>query len=262
MSQWGKLLLKEVEGTVVAGNTIALWSLGGAGIFLKTPASTILIDPYFGTSTSEDWIRMIAVPLDPKDITTCDLFISTHEHEDHCERSTAIAISERTEAKFIGPESSCKRFLSWGIKSNRVVALKPGESFSFKDVTVTAWFANDPDAESAISYVIQSGDIKIFHAGDSKFSESFSKVGASGGVDIAILSLGRNPSGHKYYMNACDVVEAARDLGAHMLIPVHWDIWRRTREDPELVRCIVQCWGLPLKVVILRLGDSYVYKRP
>lgn len=261
MSQWNRLLIDEIEDTDVAVNSVALWSLGGAGVVLRTSESTILIDPYFGPSTSEEWVRMVAVPLDPRELTACDLLLSTHEHEDHCERSTALAVAERTNAKFIGPESSCKRFLMWGIEESRVISLKPGERVDHKDISIVAWFANDPDAESAISYIIKSGDIKVFHGGDSKFSESFSRVGEREGVDVAILALGRNPRGHKYYMNACDLVEAARDLGARTLIPVHWDIWRRTREDPELVRDIARRWGLTLEVVALQLGDRYVYKK-
>ena len=261
MSQWGRVLLKDIEETCVKGDSIVLWSLGGAGLAIKTQSSTVFIDPYFGSSTSSDWVRMIAVPLNPREVTDCDLFISTHEHEDHCEKATALAVAEATRARFIGPESSCNRFLAWGIEENRVICLKPGESFSLKDVTVTAWFANDPDAESAISCIVKCGGITLFHGGDSKFSESFSKIGEQGGVDIAVLALGRNPRGHKYYMNACDVVEAARDLGASKLIPVHWDIWRRTREDPQLVRDIAQRWGLSLEIVILGLGDKYIYRK-
>lgn len=261
MSQWGRLLLNEIEETRVTDNSMVIWSLGGAGLAIKTRLSTILIDPYFGASSSSDWVRMIAVPLDPKEIVDCDLLVSTHEHEDHCEKATVLAVAGRTGARFIGPESSCSRFLTWGVEGSRVTSLKPGGSFSLKDVTVTAWFANDPDAESAISIIIKCGDITVFHAGDSKFSEGFSKIGEQGGVDIAVLALGRNPRGHKYYMNACDLVEAARDLGASKLIPVHWEIWRRTSEDPELVKHIVQRWGLPIEVIILRLGDKYVYKK-
>lgn len=212
MSQWGRLLIDEIEGTSVTGNSIVLWSLGGAGIAIKMQSSTVFIDPYFGSSTSGDWVRMVAVPLDPGEVRECDLLISTHEHEDHCEKATVLAIAERTGARFIGPESSCSRFLAWGVEDSRIIALKPSESFDLKDVTIVAWFANDPDAKSALSYIIKSRDIAIFHGGDSKFSESFSKIGEQGGVDIAILALGRNPKGHKYYMNACDVIEAARDL--------------------------------------------------
>lgn len=261
MSQWGRLLLQEIEETSVAEGSLVLWSLGGAGLAVKTQSSTLFIDPYFGSSASSDWLRMIAIPIDPWEIVDCDILLSTHEHEDHCEKATVQAIAERTRARFIGPESSCRRFLTWGVKDSRITSLKPGESFSLKDITVTAWFANDPDSESAISYIIRSGNTTLFHGGDSKFSESFSKIGEQGGVDIAVLALGRNPRGHKYYMNACDVVEAARDLGASKLIPVHWDIWRRTREEPELVKDIAQRWALPLEVVILRLGDKYVYRK-
>lgn len=261
MSQWGRLLLDEIESASVEHDSAVAWSIGGAGIVVKTPDSTIFIDPFFGSSSSSDWVRMIPVPLDPGEIRFCNLFLSTHEHEDHCERSTAIKVAKATGARFIGPESSCRRFIEWGVEKNRVISLKPGESFSLNDVTVTAWFANDPDAESAISFIIEAGGVKLFHSGDSKFSGEFSKIGEQGGVDVAFLSLGRNPRGHKYYMNACDTVEAARDLGARTLIPVHWDLWRRTREDPLLVKEIAERWGLCVNVVILGLGDKHVCRR-
>lgn len=261
MSQWGRLLLDEVEKTRVEQDSAVAWSIGGAGLFIKTSSTCLLIDPFLGSSASSDWVRMIAVPLDPEDIRLCDIFLSTHEHEDHCEKRTVLAVARNTGARFIGPESSCRSFLQWGVEENRVVILKPGESFSLKDVDVTAWFANDPDAESAASFIIRAGGVKLFHAGDSKFTEAFSRIGEHGGVDVAFLSLGRNPRGHKYYMNACDVVEAARDLGARTLIPLHWDLWRRTREDPWLVEEIARRWGLSLQVVVLSLGDKYVCRK-
>lgn len=258
MSQWGRLLLDEIEGASVEQGSVVVWSIGGAGVVVKTPLSLVMIDPFFGSSVSSEWVRMIPAPMDPREMRFCDLFLSTHEHEDHCERNTVLAVARRTGAMFIGPGSSCRRFLEWGVEKNRVTVLKPGESLSLNDVTVTAWFANDPDAESALSFIISIGSVRLFHSGDSKFSEEFSKIGEQGGVDIAFLSLGRNPRGHKYYMNACDTLEAARDLGARTLIPVHWDLWRRTREDPWLVKKIAGCWRLPVEVVILRLGDKHV----
>ncbi|MBO3841904.1 MAG: MBL fold metallo-hydrolase [Candidatus Brockarchaeota archaeon] len=261
MGRLGRLLLEEIEETSVEQDSAVVWSIGGAGVVVKTPLSLIIIDPFFGSSGSSDWVRMIPAPLNPEEISFCSLFLSTHEHEDHCERKTVIAVARGTGASFIGPESSCRRFLEWGVEKSRVVTLKPGESFSLNDVAVTAWFANDPDAESAVSFIIEAAGVKLFHSGDSKFSEEFSKIGEQGGVDVAFLSLGRNPRGHKYYMNACDTVEAARDLGAQTLIPVHWDLWRRTREDPLLVKEIAERWGLRVNVVILGLGDKHVCRR-
>ncbi len=261
MSRLGRLLLDEIEGTSVEHDSAIVWSIGGAGVVVKTPGSIILIDPFFGSSSSSDWVRMIPVPLDPGEIRFCNLFLSTHEHEDHCEKNTVLTVAKATGASFIGPESSCRRFLEWGVEKNRVVTLRPSGSFSLNDVTVTAWFANDPDAESAVSFIIEAAGVRLFHSGDSKFSGEFSKIGEQGGVDVAFLSLGRNPCGHKYYMNACDTVEAARDLGAQTLIPVHWDLWRRTREDPLLVKEIAERWGLRINVVILGLGGKHVCRR-
>jgi L-ascorbate 6-phosphate lactonase len=68
MSQWGNTLLREIEVLRAEKGSVAIWSIGGAGIVYKSSESTCYIDPYVGGSTPPDFMRMIAVPFDPAEV--------------------------------------------------------------------------------------------------------------------------------------------------------------------------------------------------
>jgi len=40
------------------------------------------------------------------------------------------------------------------------------------------------------------------------------------------------------------------------LVPMHYDLWKATREDPQLVEHVAKVWRAPVEVVVLSLGDS------
>jgi len=48
LSQWGRLLLDEVEKTCAEQDSAVAWSIGGAGLFIKTSSTCLLIDPFLG----------------------------------------------------------------------------------------------------------------------------------------------------------------------------------------------------------------------
>jgi len=261
MSQWSDFLLSEVESYEVGADSLVLWYLGGAGFVIRTSKSTVYIDPYFGPSISPDWVRMIAVPIEPSAIKVVDLVVSTHEHEDHCDKMVVEHAGRNTHSLFMGPDTSVAKALEWGFPSSRIVGMEPYARKQVGDLVITALPAHDLHADKALTYMIEANGIAVFHSGDSTYFSGFREFGEKWRVDVALLNLGRNPPGDTYYLTPCDVVRSAMDLGARTVIPMHWDLWKRVSEDPRLVKVIADEWQAKIQVVVLRLGDRFGVQR-
>ena len=256
ISMWGRALLDEIEKTIVSEGEVKIWSLGGAGFVIKTKKAIVYIDPYFGGSPSKDWLRMIAIPINPNDIRKATAVLSTHEHTDHCHRDTILPILHNTEAIFIGPSKSAELVKKWGFKDERRIhEVKPGDIIKVEDLTIKVYESRDLYSETPVTYVLNTYAGGIFHSGDTSYFTGLKEIGDNNNIRVALLNLGRNPRGRDDYMTPCDVVRAAIDLKAEIVVPMHYDIWKYTWEDPKLVEIIARHWNVNLKVIIMRLGD-------
>ncbi len=258
VSQWGRVLVDEIEGAEVPSGELWVWPLGGPSLALRSAGATIYIDPYTGSPDSGTWLRMVAVAYDPADLADVDAVFSTHDHDDHCHGDTLTPIAANTSARFIGPESSAHKMLGFGLPADRVTEAVDGDEFPFGDMTVKARKINDfADATSLGWLVSVRNGPSLFDGGDSMYGDCFAAIERSAAVDVATLSVaGPIPEdGSVIYMDADEVVHAALDLGARTLIPKHWDIWRNVQMDPWEVVTAAQKQRADLSVHIPRLGE-------
>lgn len=242
--------LDQVEQARVSSGTIALWYTGGAGYIVKTPKSTIYIDPFCGPSIDEEgrWTRMIAPPFDPSKVGTCDLILSTHEHLDHCDPKTLGPMLASTGATLAGPSSSTATAAGFGWPSDRLRALTWRQSMVVGDVRITAVKSVDPMAKGCNGYVLESEGVTFVNMGDSLWFDDIGKNLAAWSVDAIAVSVAQNPVGETYYMSEVDAARIARDVGARQLIPHHWDLWQWVAMDPARVQTVTP-WVAPGCVV-------------
>lgn len=261
-SEWYDWFLRDVEAYTVKPGFITLWSLGGAGFLLKSPHSTIYIDPYCGgalKSEERTIRRMIPIPFNASDVKKIDATVISHEDPDHLNEDFILPISKNTDCFFVGPPSVTTLLKSWGITESRIVLLKEHQNKKINDIRIIALPSNDPIPKTANTYIFEIGDVRIFHAGDSLWTEEFFKISQKYEVDVALISLGVNLPGIKYYNTPGEVLQIASDLQAKVLIPMHWDLWSFAIDNPYLVVQEAQSRRMNLSVVVLRIGQSYTY---
>jgi len=261
-SEWFDWFLKEVDGYQIEKG-LALWSLGGAGFILKTRKTTVYIDPYCGGSIKipdlNTVYRMVPIPFNPSDVKTIDATVITHEDLDHLNEDFIFPVNKNTKSLFIGPPSVCELLESWGIPKERIVNLNEYQATKIKDIRIVALPANDPVPKTANTYLFEAENIGVFHSGDSLFSEEFYKASKKYKIDIALVSLGANPPGMEIYNNPGEVVRIARDLNAKVVIPMHWNLWSFSMENPYLVEKEIKIRKLDIKAVILQIGERFMY---
>jgi len=262
-SEWFNWFLREVDEYALNKGSVALWALGGASFILKTSRSTIYIDPYCGGSIKAAGLgtiyRMIPIPFNPSDVRKIDATVITHEDLDHLNEDFVIPVSENTKSLFIGPPSVADLLESWKIPKDRVVLLKEYEEKKINDVKIVGLPSYDPIPKTANTYIFEVGNTRVFHSGDSLFFEKYVEIGKKYDIDIALISLGTNPPGMKIYNNPGEVVQIARDLKTKVLIPMHWDLWSFSLENPYLIEQEAKMRKLDIKVVVLRIGERFDY---
>ena len=122
VSQWGRVLVDEIERAEVPSGELWIWPLGGPSLCVRSSEATVYIDPYTGSPNSGPWLRLVAVPFDPADLRHADAVLSTHDHDDHCHEATLRPVIDNTTATLIGPASSARKMLGFG---SRKIVLYP-----------------------------------------------------------------------------------------------------------------------------------------
>src|SRR5206468_1601801 len=128
--------------------------------FLKTFAGhKLVIDPFLTV-----WPDRIQPPLLPAADLPADSVLITHTHRDHLDVYALPIIAQRQpHAQFIGPPTARAKLRELGIAAERIITLRPGESLTVADATLTAIPArHQASAPDAQGYVVRTGDVSLY----------------------------------------------------------------------------------------------------
>jgi L-ascorbate 6-phosphate lactonase len=244
------------------GSGMCLWWFGGPSYAIRTPQTTVYVDPFHSDERADDpkgFIRAIPNVFFPGDVSCADLILSTHDHLDHCDPATLGPLCARTSARIAAAPSSARMMADWDFTAGRVDVMPPGSTRQYGDVTITSYPAKDWSDPGAVTYVLRAQGRGVFIGGDTLYLTSLREVGEKEQIDLAILALGRNHReiiDQQLYIEPSELAQAAKDLKARRVLPIHWEIWKAWQEDPRSVA--PHLTGSGIELVILDQGDSLV----
>ncbi len=270
-SDWGDWLPNAIADA--APESIAVWYLGCNGFALKaSDGTTLFIDPYVGLGDPPRTTRMIPVPFDPEDIEEADAVLATHEHTDHVHGPSQAPILESTGADLYAPDDSLSVALDdedWqadhDIDDDQFVEVTEGDTLEIGGFTIHVEDANDADATHPVSYVIEHEGQTVFHGGDTKPSDEFTRIGEEYEIDLGILAFGTvgnvpdketgEPVRTRWYNDENQAIEAASDLQFERFLPSHWDMWKGLTADPKVLHHHARGFEYPAALEIVEIGD-------
>jgi L-ascorbate metabolism protein UlaG (beta-lactamase superfamily) len=196
----------------------------------------ILVDPifseraspvqYFGSKAFEG---TMVYSLD--DFPTIDMVIISHDHYDHLDYNTILKLKS-TVKRFSVPLGVGQHLVTWGIDEADITEFDWWEqSEVLPGIQLTSTPARHFSGRGFVrnktlwsSYVLQTNEHKIFIGGDSGYDDVFKEIGNKfGPFDIAMLECGQyDRQWPNIHMMPEETVQAAIDLKAKILMPVHW----------------------------------------
>jgi L-ascorbate metabolism protein UlaG (beta-lactamase superfamily) len=204
-----------IEKTPEKNDVLFVWFNHYAGVLIKTPSKTLIIDP---------------VDIRARSFPNADAILITHEHYDHLDQRLIAEIQKATNCTIIADPASTKR-LQHAIPIGKLQQIRPGEETKIGEVSVKAEKCNHPAAEP-VTYIITSEDnVKIYHTADSMPFPELAKIGEREKFDVAFCTVGIAPG-----TSPETGFEIARLTKPKVAVPYHTNSAAYQRQFAEILK--------------------------
>jgi len=236
-------LITEMDSFLNDESHFHLWWLGQSGFLLQWKGKRVLIDPYLSDSLTKKYLttdkphtRMSELVVKPELLKKILIVTSSHNHTDHLDAETLIPVLQNNPGiKFIIPEAN-REFVAERVKWGKEfpLGLNDGKSVAVDEFRFHGIPAKHNEIERDengncryMGYVIEFGNYKIYHSGDTLWFDGMVDMLKPFSVDVAILPINgdrpeRKVSGN---LNCKEAAELGKAIGAACAIPCHYDLF-------------------------------------
>jgi len=179
----------------------SLEGYASAGFLLRTSNYAIAIDPS----------SLLLEDIDSLD--RLDAIFITHDHGDHFDPDTTIAMQTKTGSFVIADPTSVSMLID-KIPEDKLIQIEANEQVTISEITVDAFGAEHP-SETPLVYVIEFDGYRIFHGSDSGFVEDLKNIESR--VHVAMVPAG-DPSPTASPQVAFEMTKATNP---YVVIPMH-----------------------------------------
>lgn len=268
-------LIAEMDALLPDTTGFHLWWLGQSGYLLQWNGKRILIDPYLSDSLTKKYLttdkphtRISELVVSPELLHNIDVVTSSHNHTDHLDAETLIPVLRNNPSiQFIIPEANrafvaervqCDIDFPVGLNDQQQVTI---EGFTFHGIPAKH---NEIDRDENgncryMGYVIEFGDYKIYHSGDTLWFDGMVDLLKPFCVDVALLPINGNKPERKVAGNL-DSQEAAalgKMINATCVIPCHYDLFEFNTADVN--EFVAAAEKINQRYCVRRGGEKFSY---
>lgn len=228
---------------------LAVTWYGHASALIEIDGFRVLTDPVWSERVSPSSLvgpaRLHPVPLPLAELPEVDAVVISHDHYDHLDKPTIMALAQHRSTPFVVPVGIGAHLRHWGVPDHRIVELAWGASVSLSalgrgrdgaDLTLTCSEARHFSGRALVrnttlwaSWSIVGPTRRVYFGGDTGYTKAFAEAGAAlGPFDLTLLPIGAyDEHWVDIHMNPEEAVRAHGDLclgdaGYGLLVPIHW----------------------------------------
>lgn len=256
--------------TLKADSNILVW-FGHSSYYMQLNGLRYLIDPVFSGSASPLPIGVKSFQgtdiYSEEDFPEIDYLLITHDHFDHLDYKTIISLKPKIKHIICGLGVG-EHFEYWGFDNQKIIEKDWDETIKIntntKIHTATAKHGSgrgiSTDNTLWLSFILESKGTRIFLGGDSGYDVHFKELGQKyGEFDLAILDCGQYGQQEfaTIHMSPQYTIQAAKDLNAKALLPVHHSKFVLSRHpwDEPLISITQQAEDLNFPIYMPIIGQ-------
>lgn len=212
---------------------VLVW-FGHSSYFIQVDGKKILVDPVFSGHASPLSFNIRAFKGSDRytvaDLPAIDYLFITHDHWDHLDYKTLLELKGKVGAIFTGLGTGA-HLERWGFPAEKITEFDwyegatPDTGFQVVSTPARHFSGRGLKRNQSLwsSFVLKTPSFSLYLGGDSGYDTHFAEIGRQfGPFDLALLENGQYNASWKYiHMMPDEVLQAARDLGARRLMPVH-----------------------------------------
>jgi L-ascorbate metabolism protein UlaG (beta-lactamase superfamily) len=243
------------------GRLAVSW-LGHSTALLEIDGYRVLTDPVWSDRCSPSDVvgpqRLHPPPVQLEGLPAVDAVVISHDHYDHLDIDTVMALAHTQRAPFFVPLGVGAHLRAWGIPEHRIVELDWHQSAQVDKLTVICLPARhfsgrflDRNSTLWASWAFVGPNHRAYFGGDTGYTKSFGQIGADHGpFDLTLLPIGAyNTAWPDVHMNPEDAVRAHLDLTDDgLLVPIHWGTFRLAPHP----------WAEPVERLLAAVGPAQV----
>lgn len=267
-------MLADITAARRETDALHLWWLGQSGFLIHWDGRHLLFDPYLSDSltrkyanTDKPHVRMTENCVDPGRLDFIQAVTSSHNHTDHLDAETLRALrGANPDLRLIIPEANrefvMQRLDGWtgeaplGLDAGKALQVVGfnfhGVPAAHNDLATDEW-----GRHRYLGYVVEAGPWTIYHAGDTLRYEGMAEILGRWQIDVALLPINGNRPERRVAGNleGPEAAELARDIGAKLVIPCHYDMFEFNTVAPDEFE--EACRRLGQSYRILRCGERW-----
>jgi L-ascorbate metabolism protein UlaG (beta-lactamase superfamily) len=241
-----------------ADEPVIIW-FGHSSYFIRIANKNFLIDPVFSGNAAPVSFMVKAFPgsneYKADDMPPIDYLILTHDHYDHLDFKTICQLKNKV-ANIVCSMGISSHLKHWGVEENKITELDWWQSTQLEEnMQLTAAPARHFSGRGIkraqtlwSSFILRTVTHNLYLGGDSGYDSHFAAIGKKHGpFDVAILESGQyNVMWPFIHMMPEETVQAAVDLKAKALLPVHWGKFTLSMHP----------WNEPIKRILANAAEQ------
>lgn len=250
---------------------LIVW-FGHSSYFILISGKNILVDPVLSGRASPFALGGKSFAgtdiYTPDDLPEIDVLLLTHDHYDHLDHRTIKKLKSKIKS-ICCSLGVASHLIYWGIDENLITEFDWWEHKKIDGIELIAAPARHFSGRSLVrnktlwsSFILRSAGYTIYIGSDSGYDSHFKIIGEKyGPFDIAILETGQyNEDWALIHMMPEEAVQAAIDLNAKIMLPVHWGKFAlafHAWQDP-IDRVMLKAKELQVRVTTPMIGEPVV----